>query len=156
MEQLLTQGELIVATFAFCVGSGFIPVMNAEAYLLAVSATSSPGVVLPLILAATAGQMASKSVMYFAGRGFITLPLGKYRDRLDVAGQRLQAARLGPGPFVGFSSLTGFPPFYATSIVAGVLKLPFFAVFFAPGTAGRFLRFTAVALFPQMVKSLIS
>lgn len=156
MEQFFSQGELVLATFVFCVGSGFIPLMNAEAYLLAVSATSGPMVLVPLILAATAGQMTSKSLMYLAGRGFITLPLGRYRERLDIAGRRIQTARLGPGPFIGLSGLTGVPPFYATSIVAGVLKLPFLPVFLAPGLAGRLLRFAVVAAFPQVVKTLIS
>lgn len=156
MEQLFSHGEIILTTFAFCVASGFVPVLNAEAYLIAASLTSSPTVLLPLILAATAGQMTAKSHMYMAGRGVIALPLGRYRARLDTAGQRIQAARLGPGPFIGFSGFTGVPPFYATSIVAGVLKLPFFAVFLAPGMTGRLLRFTVVAVFPQVVKSLIS
>ena len=136
-------------------GSGFVPIMNAEAYLIAVSAASSPAVLLPLILAATAGQMVAKSLMYLAGRGILNLPLGRYRAHLDGAGRRLASSRLGAAPFVGLSGLVGLPPFYITSILAGSLRLPFFWVFLAPGAGGRMIRFGLVALFPQLLKSVL-
>lgn len=127
--------------------------LNAEIYLIAASATSGPAALGPLILAATAGQMVAKSVMYLAGRGVLALPIGRYRERLELAGQRLEGSRLGAAPFVGLSGFSGIPPFYLTSILAGVLRLPFFLVFFAPGAGGRLLRFGLVAGFPQLFGS---
>lgn len=156
LEQFFSHGELVLATFAYCVGSGFVPLMNAEAYLIAVSAASAPVVLVPLILAATAGQMVAKSLMYLAGRGILKIPLGRYRGHLDTAGRKLSESRLGAAPFVGLSGLVGLPPFYLTSILAGALRLHFFWVFLAPGTGGRMVRFGLVALFPQVIKSLLS
>src|SRR5687767_833023 len=47
----------ILATFGWCLLSGIIPVVNAELYLLSASALVSPSLVLPVIIAATLGQM---------------------------------------------------------------------------------------------------
>lgn len=153
MDLVLGQLWLIIGTYAYCVGSGFIPVMNAEVYLVAVSATSSQAAALPLILAAGLGQMTAKAAMYLAGRGVLSLPMGKHKERLDAAGQRLQASRAGPGSFIFLSASTGFPPFYVISIVSGTLRIPF-PVFFFPGFAGRLIRFAALVLFPQAIKGL--
>jgi membrane protein YqaA with SNARE-associated domain len=153
MEEILSQLWLVVGTFFYCIGSGFIPVMNAEVYLLAVSAASSPALAFPLVLAAGLGQMVAKSTMYLAGRGVLSLPMGKHQERLDAAGRKLQGSRAGPGGFVFLSASTGFPPFYIVSIVAGTLKVPFL-VFLLPGTVGRLVRFGLMVLFPQLVKGI--
>ena len=153
MDVLVGEMWLVLGTYFFCVGSGFIPVMNAEAYLLVVSATSSPATIVPLILAAGFGQMTAKTAMYFAGRGVISLPLGKYRERLDATSQKLSKSKLGPGGFVLVSASTGLPPFYVVSILAGTVRIPFL-VYFVPGTIGRLTRFAVFVLAPQLIKYL--
>ena len=153
MELLLGQLWLVLGTYFYCVGSGFIPVMNAEVYLLAVSAASSPATILPLIIASGLGQMTAKSVMYLAGRGVLSLPLGKHQERMDAAGKKLQGSRIGPGGFIFVSAFTGLPPFYVVSILAGTLRIKF-PVFFLPGTVGRLARFAVIVLFPQLAKGI--
>ena len=82
MEGLVGEFWLVLGTFFYCIGSGFIPVLNAELYLVAVSAASAPATVVPLILASGLGQMVAKSAMYLAGRGVLSLPMGKHQKRL--------------------------------------------------------------------------
>ena len=151
MDVLIGEVWLVLGTYAYCVGSGLIPVMNAEVYLLAVSAASSPATILPLILAAGFGQMTAKSAMYLAGRGVLSLPFGKHQERLDATSRKLSNSKLGPGGFIFVSGFTGLPPFYVVSILAGTLRIPFF-VFFIPGTVGRLVRFAILVLFPQVAK----
>jgi membrane protein YqaA with SNARE-associated domain len=153
VEGLVGEFWLVLGTFFYCIGSGFIPVMPAEPYLLAVSAASGPATVLPLILASGLGQMVAKSAMYLAGRGVLSLPMVKHQERLDAASQKLQRSKVGPGGFIFVSASTGWPPFYVVSILAGTLRIPFL-VFFLPGTAGRLIRFALMVLFPQLFKDL--
>ncbi len=154
MDELFGQVELLAATFVYCVGSGFIPVLNAEAYLIAVAATSDRAVFLGVATAATVGQMVAKSVMYLVGRGVVELPLGRYRDRLETAGEKLEKSRLGTELFIFVSALVGFPPFYLISVVCGTLKIPFW-IFLLSGTAGRLIRFALVLYSPQLILDLI-
>jgi len=153
MDVLVEQVWLVLGTYFYCVGSGFIPVMNAEIYLLTVSAVSSPAAVVPLILAAGLGQMTAKSAMYLAGRGVLSLPWGKHQERLDATSRKLSNSRLGPGGFIFVSGSVGLPPFYIVSILAGTLRIPF-AVFFIPGSLGRLVRFAVFVIFPQLAKSI--
>jgi len=142
---------LVIGTFLYCIASGFIFFLNAEVFLLAVAAVSPPRAAIPLLLAATSGQMIAKSTIYLAGRGVLSLPVGRNQGRLKSVGERLKASRMGPAGFILLSSITGFPPFYVVSILAGTLRIPF-PVFFVPGTSGRLIRFGILIFFPQLAK----
>jgi membrane protein YqaA with SNARE-associated domain len=52
---------------------------------------------------------------------------------------------------LALSSVTGIPPFYAVSFVAGALRL-LAAAFLATGATGLVTRFTAVFLFPELFR----
>jgi membrane protein DedA with SNARE-associated domain len=65
----MSEWSIVVATFLYCVGSAVIPLMHAEAYLITVSALTTPALSWAIVLAATAGQMLGKVAMYWAGRG---------------------------------------------------------------------------------------
>lgn len=142
---------LALATYAYCLVSGLVPVVNTEVYLLSVSALAPRHVALTLILASTCGQMTAKSLMYLVGRGALKLPLGRHEARLEQAGAALQRWRGRTDLLLFASAFTGLPPFYALSIVAGTLRHNF-ARFFCAGFLGRLLRFAALVLFPQALK----
>ena len=154
MDLIVGQMGLVVGTYLYCVGSGFIPVMNAEVYLLAVSATSSPGTLLPLVLAASLGQMTAKSVMYFAGRGVLSVPMGRASKRFEATSKKLSDSKLGPGGFMFVSGFTGLPPFYVVSILAGTIRIPY-PIFLVPGGVGRFFRFAVIVLFPHLARQIL-
>lgn len=52
------------------------------------------------------------------------------------------------------SSLTGLPPFFLMTLVAGAVKMNL-ALFLTAGTTGRLLRFGALVTLPQLVLSLM-
>ena len=152
--ELLSVCGLYVGTFAFCAMSGFVPLMNSELFLLYLGSTTRPAELPGLILVAALGQMSAKSLLYFGGRGVLKLPGGRYRARIDALRARLSGGRRTAGGLTFVSALTGLPPFYATSVIAGALGWPFVA-FVLHGTAGRLMRFSAVLILPGLLKGVI-
>jgi membrane protein YqaA with SNARE-associated domain len=54
---------------------------------------------------------------------------------------------------VAISALTGFPPFYGVSVMAGVMQIPF-ARFLLVATPARLIRFIIVFYAPRLIKQL--
>jgi membrane protein YqaA with SNARE-associated domain len=145
---------LPTATFVYCVASGLLPFVNAEAFLIVLSSTIMPRSELILLASlAAGGQMIGKSAAYLAGRASLRRPPKKYEAKLAGARTRLEGWRYGVGSFFFLSASTGIPPFYVVSILAGMLKANY-VTFLVFGLAGRFLRFGLTLLFPQLIKSL--
>jgi len=139
---------LYVASFLLAVASGLIPfVINIELYLIAVAALAHASPV-PIIGLVTMGQMTAKLILYLSGRGVRNLEFLR-RVRLDKAAAVFEKHRRHSLGVVGFSALTGFPPFYAVSLLAGALRLPLLQ-FLVVGTIGRIVRFSAVYLAPGL------
>lgn len=148
---LLSSCGLHAGTFVFCALSGFLPFMNSEVFLLYVGSTASPADLPGLVFVAALGQMSAKSFLYFGGRGALKLPGGRCPSRIDALRARLSGGRRTTGGLTFVSALTGIPPFYATSVIAGALGWPF-VPFVLLGTAGRLLRFSAVLFLPGLLK----
>jgi membrane protein YqaA with SNARE-associated domain len=129
--------------------------MNAEIIVLSLPAVAhSRAALIALVVIATAGQMTGKCIVYCAGRkGDRVLPerlstaLMKWSARFETRPRR--AALL-----VLVSSLTGLPPFFLMTLVAGAVKMNL-ALFLTAGTTGRLLRFGALVTLPQLVLSLM-
>jgi membrane protein YqaA with SNARE-associated domain len=153
-HSLINTWGLPAVTFVYCFASGFLPFVNAEAFLIIISsALLSKSQLLMVTALASLGQMAAKCTMYFVARRSFKHPPQKYEDKLARARTKLEGWRYGAGFFVFVSSSTGFPPFYVVSIMAGMLKLNF-VTFLVFGLTGRFIRFGITLLFPQLLKSL--
>ncbi len=147
-EALLAELGVPLATFVYCIASGFIPVVNAELFLVGVAAVAPrEGLVVVATLAA-AGQMVAKSAMYLGGRGVMRLPSGKRKADLEAVRARVERWR-SKDLLVLVSAVIGLPPFFATSIIAGTLRFPF-ARFLLAGFLGRLLRFGAVVAVPAV------
>lgn len=145
----MTQPLVLFGTFIYCVGSAVIPVLHAEAYLVAASLLAPPELRWPLIIAATCGQMLGKVGMYYAGRGVRLIPGERIQRRIRMATERYRdKAQIGGG-LVFLSAASGLPPFYIVSIAAGTLTFPLMP-FIALGFLGRFLRFTAAVFLPHL------
>ena len=152
-DALVGQLGYPLATFVYCVGSGFIPVLNAELFLVGVAALA-PRESLPAVAAlAAAGQMIAKSGMYLGGRGVVNLPKGKRREDIERWQARVERWR-SKDLLVLFSAAVGLPPFFVTSIFAGTLRFPFFR-FLVAGYAGRLLRFGAIVAVPALGRWLV-
>src|SRR5512133_2425602 len=84
VEELVARVGLPLATFLYCIASGFIPVVNAEIFLVGAAALA-PRSSLPLVvLVAAAGQMVAKTGMYLGGRGVVRLPSEKRKADLEA------------------------------------------------------------------------
>ena len=144
--------DVWVATLAAAFLSGFVPLVNIEAYLLGAAALLPGAPALVVVVPAALGQMAAKAVLFLGGRGLVRLPL-KARDRAIAAAARLGTRR--PPALVFTSALTGLPPFYVVSVAAGMLGFrP--GPFLLAGLAGRLLRFGAVFALPGLLAWVIS
>lgn len=148
----LSTAALWAATFLTALVSGLIPfVISIELYLLAVAALTDASPV-AIVGLATAGQSLAKFVLYQAGRGALNISW----IRRGAASKAVSAFEKRPGSglsVVAFSSVTGFPPLYGVSLIAGTLRLPLIS-FMTIITAGRIIRFGAVYLAPGLFRSL--
>lgn len=138
-----------LCTTALVVGvaSGFVPLVNTEAFLLWVAATTPVSERLPVVIFTTLGQMVAKAGLYLIGCGALGIPLGKHATKVDALRARL-AGRKGSTSALLFASATcGIPPFYLVSVLTGVLRWSF-TRFFLIGCCGRLLRFSLVLLMP--------
>lgn len=152
--ELLSLAGIYAGTFLFCAIGGIVPLMNAELLVLYLGATASHSQFPALILLAALGQMSAKAVLYQAGRGALKLPLGRGQAKIEALRARLSKSGQAAGGVTFVSALTGFPPFYAISVVAGTLGWPF-ARFLAWGTVGRILRFSVLLFLPALVKGVM-
>jgi membrane protein YqaA with SNARE-associated domain len=151
--ELVGRFGLPLATFATCVVSGFVPLVSAELFLLAVAALAPDAGLSAIALLATLGQMVAKSGMYLGGKGVLRLPLGGRRADLDALRARIE--RWSSRDLLVFvSAAVGLPPFFATSILAGTLRFPF-ARFVVVGFAGRLLRFSLFLAVPSLGRWLL-
>jgi membrane protein YqaA with SNARE-associated domain len=143
-----------LTTFAVCLLSSVVPVVNAEIYLLAASAIAPPRLVPALIIGAALAQMVGKSLLYYGGRGALRLPSVRLRRMVESVQQRYQTGTAAPalgGTVVLASAGVGLPPFYVVSIACGIFRVPY-PHFLLLGLVGMLARFTVVVLAPQVAK----
>lgn len=142
----MLSSALITTALFGCFVSAFVPVVNAEALLVGI-AVASPAAALPAAVLGTIGQVAGKLVLYFVGRGAVHLPQGRLRSRVDRASAGLSKHQGGGSVMLFVSAASGLPPFFVTSIAAGVARLSV-RRFLVAALAGRMLRFGTLVLLP--------
>ena len=142
-------GYFWVAVLSFI--SAVFPLVSAEVVVLGLAAASPTPNVILLAAVATAAQMAGKSTMYWVGARAVGHTPARYRVTMDRWEQRFRAARGRVGSIVFVSSMSGLPPFYVISTLAGAFRTSFLT-FLIAGTIGRFVRFTSLAWLPAVVR----
>ncbi|MGH3321840.1 MAG: hypothetical protein ACRDN9_17035 [Streptosporangiaceae bacterium] len=150
-----------LVTYGTCFVSAFVPVVNAEAYLLGVAAFTDVSSLWVLALMAALGQMTGKLVFYCVGRGALALPwvarkgerAGRWRARLEAWQARANEHRVWAFVLVAVSAFIGLPPFALVSVLAGTLRLRAL-LFTVLGLAGRFARFSVVLAVPGLTSAL--
>ena len=148
-----TPGGTHVTTLVVSVLSGLIPFINIETYLVGVAALT-PAAAWPVILITTFGQMLAKVILYQTGRYGLRPMTGRFRSKLERAEEAFRKHPAGPDMVVAVSAVTGLPPFYGVSVIAGVMRLSL-ARFLLVATPGRLLRFALVFYAPRWVQGLI-
>ena len=141
--------EILTTTLLGGVLSAFVPLVNAELIILSAATMGPRHLAAPCILLVTLGQMVGKSVIFMAGRGAISIPWLVSAEKLRKASRRIDEGGR-TGDLVLFASASaGLPPFYLTSVACGMLRMSFLR-FAAVGFTGRLIRFSALAVFPQL------
>jgi membrane protein YqaA with SNARE-associated domain len=158
-------------TLGVAFGSALIPLISVEVFLVGL-AMQQPHIPWLLLGAAVAiGQVSGKLLYYYAAKGELHLPAFLHRthkEKLETPRRlrwhrrtkrfrmRVEALRekchRHPKWMVGtygISSVLGLPPFMATSVLAGMVRMSLTA-FISAGLAGRFIRFSALAASPAI------
>lgn len=151
-------------------GSALLPLISVEIFLIGL-VTREPGLPwLALGAVIAVGQVAGKLVYYYAARGSFHLPELLHRkpkiggsERFALRTKRVRAwfarlterCRRHPHWMFGtyaVSSLVGVPPYMATTIMAGLVRMNLTA-FLSAGLLGRFIRFSMLAASPALFTS---
>ncbi|AXB48064.1 hypothetical protein [Amycolatopsis albispora] len=162
----------LCVTLGVAFGSAIVPLISVEVFVIGL-ASSEPGVHWLAIGAAVAvGQVAGKLLFYLAAKGSIKLPkflhdrlhrerpMTPRRARWQLRTKRLRAwlealrERCHRHPAwmtgtYGVSAVVGLPPFMATTVLAGLVRMPM-SLFLGAGLAGRWARFSLLAASPAM------
>lgn len=143
-----------LTTLGVAVASAVVPVLNIELYLLGAAALAPAEMAVPLVLAATIGQMVGKVVMYFAATGAVKLPGKRLQRALEGMNATLRDRPRSGGALVFASAAAGVPPFFIVTVAAGAarMNLPAFVVF---GCLGRVVRFSVIVALPHVAKDLL-
>ena len=153
-EELINQYGLYLSTFIVCFVSGFIPIVNAEVFLLLVSSISPKSQIISLVFLSTMGQMAAKGLIYLGASGVLKIPFRRYEKKMNMIREKFERWKSKTDLLILFSAAIGFPPFYLVSVMAGALKLNYLRFLFF-GFIGRFVRFSVALLLPQFIKGFI-
>jgi membrane protein YqaA with SNARE-associated domain len=162
----------LCVTLGVAFGSALLPLVSVEVFVIGL-VSSQPGAHWLTIGAVVAiGQIAGKLLFYLAARGVITLPPALHdrlhrerppsarrerwrlrtktvRAKLDGLRERCHRHPRWMAGTYGVSAVIGLPPFMATTILAGLAKMPM-STFIGAGLLGRWIRFSALAASPAL------
>jgi membrane protein YqaA with SNARE-associated domain len=155
LYSILSDYGLFTGTYIICVISGIVPIVNAEFFFIFVSSLSTESSLPPVLIIGTLGQMTAKSVLYLSGKGILDLSHKRYEDAISRTKAKMEKWKSRVDLFMFISAFTGIPPFYAVSVIAGIVRHSFFR-FFICGFVGRTLRFGLIMFFPQFFKQLFA
>ncbi len=153
LDQMTPAGSAICAAAALGFLFGAIPVGAAELLAVGAGAVRPRALVIPLVIALTAGHVAGKLVWYWIG----TLEARVTQPRLRAWIEQAQALmrqnpQLGAG-LLASSALTSVPPFHLMVVASGIGRIPV-ATFAVTSFVMRLLRFGLVAAFPTALRAL--
>jgi membrane protein YqaA with SNARE-associated domain len=141
---------LYLGCFLLSIVSALVPWVNGEVVLLSLAALArSPADLATLVLLTSAGQMAGKCALYWAGRGVVPLCSDHAGRMVRVWKERFEQVPSRHLALVFVSSALSIPPFYVITLLAGAFRVRF-GPFFVVGACGRLLRFGLLVSIPQL------
>lgn len=151
MAVILSLGAY-ASLFGLAFVSALVPLVNSELLVVGSAAVAGGGWPRALTVAAVValGQMVGKCVLYGMGRSARKIPSARQQKVIDRWSARFSRSPRLVLVFLFGSAASGFPPFYAISVLSGTFRVNL-AAFFVVGFAGRFLRFALLALAPGWV-----
>lgn len=159
---------LLAAGVAF--SSALIPLVSTEVFVLALIAREPHMPCLALGAVVAVAQVLGKLLYYLAARGSLRLPSFMHRKERPLTERRARwqqrtkrirgwlerlTEKCHKHPHwmtgtYGVSAVVGLPPFMATTVLAGLAKMPM-STFIAAGFVGRCVRFTLLAMSPALI-----
>lgn len=136
---------LLVAAAA----GGVLPFSPTEPMLVAVAAYADQSLLLPVVVLATAAQIAAKAFLFAASAKAERVLPTRARAMVARVRARLAGRRWLQILTVLVSAFVGLPPFYLVTVACGALRLPL-SDYLIAGTIGRASRFTALVMLPQL------
>lgn len=147
---LVAPAWLFASCFGLSIASALLPWLNGEAVVVSFAVLMrSPFDLAVLTLAAVAGQVLGKCVVYRLGEGARRLPACR-NPRVLRWLELLRQGRVRAMALVFVSSVVGIPPLYLTTLAAGAAGMRF-SRFLGAAATGRVIRFAAVAFAPGFV-----
>jgi len=153
LDQMASPGSAIGAAAALGFLFGAIPVGAAEMLAIGAGAVRPRTLIIPLVVALSAGHVAGKMVWYWIGtlEARVTQPrLRSWVEQPQVL--RRQYPQLGTG-LLATSALASVPPFHLMVVAAGIGRIPLPTVVLT-SFAMRLLRFGLIAAFPTVLRAL--
>jgi membrane protein YqaA with SNARE-associated domain len=153
MSDAVLQVPLLLCAFALVVGgvSALLPVLPIEPLLLGVSASVPARLLVPVVVLATVGHMAAKTLLYLGSRSATERAMpARQRAMLERVRALLSRRRRVQLLTVLVSATAGVPPFYLVTVCCGVLRIPL-RDYLVVSVIGRGLRFGALALLPRLL-----
>ena len=147
---LLTFGSTVL----IFVASGIVPIINAELNIVLLASVAPRHLLPTLFVVATLSHMIGKSVMYLGGRGIDRWRYEPLKRRVAAARAKLEGRSELGAVLIFVSAVTGIPPFYAVTVVSGVMRYRF-VPFFILGFVGRLLRFGGLLFVPAVARVLM-
>ncbi|TCP50150.1 membrane protein YqaA with SNARE-associated domain [Tamaricihabitans halophyticus] len=160
----------LFVAFGVAIGSALLPLVSVELFVIGLASQRPDIPWLAIGLVVAGGQLAGKVPYYYAGRGTIRLPawlrrgprplsarrirwqlrFKRVRARLEAIRERCHRQPAWMVTTMGFSSVSGLPPFMATTILAGYVGMRL-STFLTTGYVGRAIRFCALAACPGLL-----
>ena len=138
-----------LSIFGASIASALLPLINIEA-ILAVTISQQGDHTVPLVVAATVGQMIGKTLWYWGAVEVERAPWvrrqlekPKAKATLDRWHERAEGRPWFTAGLLFVSAFGGFPPYAVTAVLAGTLRVNFW-IFLVTGLLGRGLRFWVV------------
>lgn len=144
MATMALLGSLMAASLV----SALVPVVNAEALIVAAAWAAPTEMAIAVAAIGALGQMVGKTVLFLGGRKAAEAAShGSARTRAWA--DRLNGRPLLARVTLFAAALVGLPPFYLMAVAAGAASISLGA-FLVIGAVGRFLRFYALARIPGL------
>jgi membrane protein YqaA with SNARE-associated domain len=142
--------KAILGTLGYSILGSVIPLFNVEVYLVAMAAAIPPSAIIPVAIAAGAGQAAGKVIWYHGSLRSMNMPWmqrrlekPKFKARYERWEKVVNGHPLAGAGLTFASGLVGVPPLLVMGVLGGALKMNQ-VIFFGAIFLGRALQSWAI------------
>lgn len=142
--------KAILGTLGYSILGSVVPLFNVEAYLVLIAAAIPESAIIPVAIAAGAGQAAGKVIWYHASLRSMSMPWmqrrlekPKFKARYERWHKVVNGHPLAGAGLTFASGLVGVPPLLVMGVLGGALRMNQ-VIFFGAIFLGRALQSWAI------------